>query len=128
MDITGAVSAFCGIALMAVGVLFGVPTGIRLLFVIRRPGKGRLARALAAFGLVLFVCGGALYAASDLPVGHPGFRQFLDGVAMILSGVFVLVAIWAGFIASRKPRAARAAAEPTGRAVEGGEKDEKKTA
>lgn len=114
-EITGLLTGFTGLCLAAGGVVLALLAGLRLLFLIRKPGKGRIARGVAVGGLVLVLCGAALLAGEELDV----LRHVTDRAAMPLSGVAVLLAIVAGVRAGRRrgPRA-MPDGEPEGSAEE----------
>lgn len=104
-DFGGLLAGVAGLALLLVGILLALSASLRLLFVIRRPGKGRIARALAAAGLVLVLCGVAIFAAAELSP----FRRTVDRGAVPLSAVSLLLAVLAAMRAGRRRRPARTA-------------------
>lgn len=101
-EISGLQTGLAGLALAGVGLVLAFLAGLRLLFLIRKPGKGRIARGIAVTGLVLILSGAVLLAIEELDV----FRRATDRVASWLSGVAIVVALVAGLRAGRrrKPR------------------------
>ncbi len=101
-EISGLQTGLAGLALAGLGLVLAFFAGLRLLFLIRKPGKGRIARGIAVAGLVLILSGAVLLAIEELDV----FRRATDRVASWLSGVAVVVALVAGLRAGRrrKPR------------------------
>ncbi len=99
-EITGLLTGLTGLGLAAAGVVLALLAGLRLLFLIRRPGKGRVARGVAVAGLVLILCGAVLLAAEELDV----FRRVTDRAPWVLTGVSVLLALLAGVRAGRRRR------------------------
>jgi hypothetical protein len=102
LDFAGLYSGGAGIGLLALGIVLTLFASLRLVFVIRRPHKGRIARAFAASGLVLFVCGAGLFAAADLTYQHPSFRHALDSLSRPLVIVSFLLAILAALRFGRR--------------------------
>jgi hypothetical protein len=94
-----------GLGLTLLGILLAVPTGLRLLFVLRRPDKARLARAVAAAGLVLLVFGAALF----LGAQYPPLRRPVNLAVYPISVAAVLCAIAAGLRAGRRRTAPKKA-------------------
>ncbi len=117
-QLAGAISGLFAAGLVLLGLIILLPVSVRLLFVIRRPGKARVAKALAVFGLVLFLCGTLLFLAADLTTEYPTFRHLLDAATPVLAGLTVVLAMGAGIRAGwRRPPARTAAAagqEPAG--------------
>ncbi len=103
-DFTGFLAAMSGLGLAVFGLLVAVAAGLRLLFVLRRPGKGRVARGVAVGGLVLFLCGFATYVLGDLSPSP--YRRAVDGLAVPLLVVSLVLAILAGWRAGRRRQAA----------------------
>lgn len=97
-EISGLLTGLAGLGLAASGLVLALLAGLRLLVVIRKPGKGRIARGIAVAGLVLVLSGAALLAMEELDV----FRHATDRVATWLSGVAVLLAMAAGIRAGRR--------------------------
>ena len=87
-----------GLGLTLLGILLAVPTGLRLLFALRRPGKARLARAVAAAGLVLLVFGAGLFLAAQ----SPPLRRPVNVVVHPVVVVALLCAIALGVRAGRR--------------------------
>lgn len=108
---TGLLTGLSGLVLAALGLLLAFFAGLRLLFLIRKPGKGRIARGIAAAGLVLILCGAVLLACEELYV----FRQFTDQVAWLLNAVALSLAAFLGVRAGRR----RGRAEPAPPSVPG---------
>jgi hypothetical protein len=99
-DMTGLLTGVMGLGLAALGVLLTFLAGVRLLFLIRRPGKGRIARGIAMAGLVLILCGAALLAGEELDV----LRHVTDRAAWMLSALSLLLALFAGIRGGRRRR------------------------
>ena len=104
----GAITGLIGFTLVAVGVLLALFAGIRMLWVIRRPGKGRIARGIAVGGLVLALCGALLFTIEDRQLS---FRAASDRIWQWLAGLSVLIAVLVGARAGRR-RPARKGVEP----------------
>lgn len=106
LDGLGPVTGFTGLALAAAGVLLALLAGLRLLFLIRRPGKGRIATGIAVAGLVLLMCGAALLAVEELSVLHALLRV-TDRAPWALATVSLVLAVAVGVRAGlrRGPRA-----------------------
>jgi hypothetical protein len=112
---TGLLTGFAGLALAALGLLVALLAGLRLLFLIRKPGKGRVAKGIASAGLVLVICGAVLLAGEELGV----LREATDRLVWPLSGIALLLAGFAGVRAGRRrgrvePLPAPSAGEPAG--------------
>jgi hypothetical protein len=116
-EVSGLLTGLTGLGLAGVGVVLALFAGLRLLFLIRKPGKGRIARGIAAAGLVLVLCGAVLLAAEELDV----FRRATDRAPWVLTGVSALLALLAGVRAGRRRKAP---GEPAKAAVEEAEKAE----
>ncbi len=101
-EVSGLLTGLTGLGLAAAGVVLALLAGLRLLFLIRKPGKGRIARGVAVAGLVLILCGAVLLAGEELDV----FRRATDRFAWALTGASVLVALLAGVRAGRRRRGA----------------------
>ncbi len=99
---TGLLTGAMGLGLAALGVLLAFFAGLRLLVLIRRPGKGRIARGIAVSGLVLLLCGAVLLAGEELDV----LRHLTDRASWLLSGLSLLLAVFAGIRAGRRRRGA----------------------
>lgn len=112
-QLAGATSGLLAVGLAVIGLLILLPVSARLAFVIRRPGKGRIAKGLAAGALVLLLCGALLFLAADLTDGYPTFRHLLDAVALWASTVMLVVAAWVGVRAGRRRAVPAAAGEPS---------------
>ncbi len=115
-QLAGATSGLVAAGLAVLGLVVLLFVSARLPFVLRRPGKGRVAKAFAAAALVLLVCGVGLFLAADLTDAHPSFRHALDSAAPWLGAVVVLLAVWLGVRTGRRRKAAPA--EKTGGAPE----------
>jgi hypothetical protein len=117
---TGLVGAGVGVGLVVFGLLLVLLFGVRVLFVIRSPHRGRLARGVVAAGGVLAVCGALLYAAADaVVVENTAFRKAVDGAALVTAGVALVLATWVGVRTGRRrpkalPVVAPAGATPPG--------------
>jgi hypothetical protein len=101
-DFAGLTSGAVGASLVLLGILLSLFTSLRLLFVIRRPGKGRIARAFAASGLALVLCGLVIFLAAE----YSSFRRTVDRTALPLTAISLLLAVVAGTRAGRRRPAA----------------------
>lgn len=119
-EISGLQTGLAGLALAAVGLLLAFFAGLRLLFLIRKPGKGRIARGVAVAGLVLVLSGAVLLAVEELDL----FRRAADRFAPWLSAIAVVLAVVAGLRAGRRrePRVVEGepAVAPTAEALDEG--------
>lgn len=96
-EVTGLVSGLTGAALSCAALLVALAAAVRVLIVLRRPGKGRWSRAIAAGAGVLGAVGLALFVASELapdPVRH----LLDDGARGIAAGALAI----AGWVTLRK--------------------------
>jgi hypothetical protein len=108
-DVAGLVGGVAGAALFLLGVLIALLAALRILVVMRRPGKGRIARAIAAGGLVVACGGAALFWTAELAP----FRRAVDRSALPAAGVVAALAIAAGWrVARRRPAAPPGGADP----------------
>jgi hypothetical protein len=98
-DTFGALTGLAGFFLAAFGVLLALFAGLRMLWVIRRPGKGRIARGIAVGGLVLALCGALLFTVEE--VGD-SIRGTSDKLVHYLAALSALVAVLAGVRAARR--------------------------
>jgi drug/metabolite transporter (DMT)-like permease len=94
--LAGATSGLSAAGLVALGLVILVPLSFRLLFVIRRPGRARIAKGFAAGALVLLICGIGLFLAADLTDDYPSFRHLLDSATPVLAGLALALAAAAG--------------------------------
>lgn len=108
-DLVGLLAGLAGLGLALLGLLLALFSSLRMLYVLRRPDKGHVARGIAVAGLVLALCGVALFFAAELSP----FRRTVDRGAPWLSALSLVVAAVAGVRAGRR-RAAPAQAEPEG--------------
>lgn len=106
-DFVGFLAGVAGFGLVLLGLLLALLSSLRMLSVLRRPDKGHVARGIAVAGLVLALCGVALFFAAELSP----FRRTVDRGAPWLSALSLVLAALAGVRAGRK-RAAPAQAEP----------------
>ncbi len=116
-DFVGFLAGLTGLGLALLGLLVALAAGVRLLWVLRRPGKGRIARGAAASGLALTLCGAALFLAAELSP----FRRGVDRATGWIGPLSVLVSVAVGIRAGRRrspPAGAAAPAEGPGRPVE----------
>lgn len=97
-DVTGLLTGLVGFALASAGLLLALLAAIRVLWVLRRPGKGRIARGIAVGGLVLVLCGALLLTVEEVSEA----RTATDRIAHVLAGASVLVALWAGVWSARR--------------------------
>lgn len=110
-DMTGLMTGLVGFMLGGVGLVLAVLAALRMLWVIRKPGKGHLARGLAVFGLVLLLSGALLVTVEE--VDSP-IRAASDRSAHYVAGLAVLVALFAGYRSARRRRPRLAEAAPPG--------------
>ncbi|BDG03293.1 hypothetical protein [Anaeromyxobacter oryzae] len=104
-DFAGLAGGLGGAALFLAGVLVAIFAALRLAVAGRRPGKGRVARGLAAGGGVLAAEGAALFWVAELAP----FRRAVDHVTGPLAGVaLVLGAVVTWRVARRRPAPAPA--------------------
>jgi hypothetical protein len=125
-QLAGAISGLLAAGLVLIGLLILLPVSVRLLFAIRRPGKARVAKAFAAFGLALLLCGTLLFLAADLTTEYPSFRHLLDSASPVLAGLAFVLAIGVGIRAGRRRPPARtlaADAAATGQEPPGAERE-----
>ncbi|HYD41236.1 MAG TPA: hypothetical protein VEB43_10450 [Anaeromyxobacter sp.] len=107
--VTGFVTGLVGVSLGAAGLLFALLAGLRMLWVVRRPDKGHVARGIAVAGLVLLLCGALLVTVEDR--ASDPLRAVSDRSALWVAGGAVLLALYVGYrSARRRARAARSAA------------------
>jgi hypothetical protein len=109
-DAAGLVGGLLGAVLFLLGLLVALVAAFRIALVVRRPAKGRIARGIAAGGLVLAAGGAALFWAAELAP----FRRSVDRAALPTAGIAVLLAVAAGW---RLARSRPAAGEPERPAV-----------
>lgn len=98
--VTGFVTGLVGLTLGAAGLLLALLAGLRMLWVVRRPNKGHVARGIAVAGLVLLLCGALLVTVED-QAGDP-LRAVSDRSALWLAGGAVLVALLVGVRSARR--------------------------
>jgi hypothetical protein len=107
--VTGFVTGLVGVSLGSAGLLFALLAGLRMLWVVRRPNKGHVARGIAVAGLVLLLCGALLVTVED-QASDP-LRAASDRSALWVAGAAVLLALHVGYrSARRRSRAARSVA------------------
>jgi hypothetical protein len=95
-DFVGFLSGLTGLGLALLGLLVALPAGLRLLWVLRRPGKGRIARGAAAGGLALALCGVALFLAAELSPFRRGVDQATGKLGLLAFLLSVAAGVWAG--------------------------------
>jgi hypothetical protein len=105
-DFAGLAGGLGGLAMFLVGVVVATLAALRLAIVARRPGKGRVARAVAASGGVLAAAGAALFWLAELAP----FRRSVDRATGPLALVALALAALAGWRVGRRRPAP--AAEP----------------
>lgn len=99
-DFAGLAGGLGGAALFVGGVLVALLAGLRLATVARRPGKGRIARGIAAGGAVIAAAGAALFWLAELAP----FRRSVDHLTAPLAGLALVLGVLAGWrVARRRP-------------------------
>ncbi|WP_242343082.1 hypothetical protein [Anaeromyxobacter terrae] len=89
-DFPGLVGGMAGVWLFLFGVVLAAGAGLRIAWVRRRPGKGRVARGLLSAGVSFVLSGIALFWAAErsalrreLDRGAPWLAVFIVGVAVL---------------------------------------------
>jgi uncharacterized membrane protein len=104
-DFVGLLAGVTGLGLALLGLVVAFLAAPRALLTLRRPEHGRLARAMAVFGLVLLACGLGLFFLAELSP----FRRGVDRGVLPLTVLAVLLAVLAALRAGRRRRAPQAA-------------------
>jgi len=99
-DFVGFLSGVTGLGMAVLGLLLATLAGLRLLLLVRRPGKGRGARGVAAAGLALGACGVGLFLLAELSP----FRRGVDRAVLPLTLLALALAALAGVGAGRRRR------------------------
>jgi hypothetical protein len=107
-DFVGFLAGLTGLGLALLGLLLALGAGLWLLVVLRRPGKGRIARSAAVGGLVLALCGIGLFLLAELSP----FRRGVDRATGLFGLLALLLSVAAGIWSGRRRRAAPAGAGP----------------
>ena len=97
-DIAGLVGGVAGGACFLIGLLLALLGSLRMASVAWRPQRGRIARGLAAGGLVLALCGAALFWTAELAP----FRRAVDLAALPAAAVFLVLSTLAGVRVGRR--------------------------
>lgn len=108
-EVTGLLTGLVGVGLAGAGLLLALLAALRMLWVVRRPHKGRIARGIAVAGLVLLLCGALLFTVEE--VASP-LRAASDSSAHYLAGLALLLALYAGYRSARRRPAPRAVEPP----------------
>ena len=98
-DFPGLVGGAAGAWLFFLGTLLAVAAGLRVAWLVRRPGKGRIARGVLAAGGVVAACGIALFWAAE----RSALKRELDLVAPWIAVAAVVVAAYAAVRIARRP-------------------------
>jgi hypothetical protein len=101
-DFVGFLSGLTGLGLTVLGLLLTLLFGLRVLSVIHRPGKGRIARGIALGGLVLTLCGVALFFTAELSPFRRGVDRAAGRLGLLALSLAVTTGVWAG--RRRSPR------------------------
>jgi len=109
-NVTGLRTGLAGLALAAAGLLVALLASVRMLWVARKPAKGRIARGVAVGGLVLLVCGAVLVAMQE-KLDSPQLA-LSDRLAYFLVALAVVLAVHAGYRSARRRKPATASAPP----------------
>ncbi len=107
-DFVGLLAGVTGLGLALLGLIVALLAAPRALLTLRRPERGRLARAAAVFGLVLLAGGLGLFFLAELSP----FRRGADRGVLPLTGLAILLAVLAALRAGRRRRAPQAAQQP----------------
>jgi hypothetical protein len=99
-DFVGFLSGVAGLGMALLGLLLAALAGLWMLLVIRRPGRGRVARGIAAAGLALVACGVGLFFLAELSP----FRRGVDRAVLPLTALALLLSVLAGWWAGRRRR------------------------
>jgi uncharacterized membrane protein YfcA len=99
-DLTGLVAGAAGASLFIAGTLVALLSAVRIAFVLRRPGKGRLARGTAAAGGTLAGAGVALFVAAEV---SDGWRRAIDRATPWLVVLALVLAALSAWRVARRP-------------------------
>lgn len=97
-DFPGLVGGAAGAWLFFLGTLLAVSAGLRVAWLARRPGKGRIARSVLTAGAILAAFGVALFWAAEASA----LKRELDLVAPWIALVAVVVAACAAVRTARR--------------------------
>ena len=110
-DFPGLVGGVAGAWLFFLGTLLAVGAGLRMAWLARRPGKGRIARGLVAAGATLSAAGIALFWAAE----QSALKREIDLLAPWIAALAVALGAFAAVWLARRPAAGGAeAARPRG--------------
>jgi hypothetical protein len=98
-DFPGLVGGVAGAWLFFLGTLLAVGAGLRLAWLARRPGKGRIARGLVAAGATLSAAGIALFWAAE----QSALKREIDLLAPWAAVIAVVGAAYAAVRIARRP-------------------------
>ncbi len=115
LDVMGLMTGLVGFSLAAAGLALALLASIRMLWVVRKPNKGRIARGIAVAGLVLFLCGALLFTVQE--VDTPALKAASDRSAYYLAAAAVLLAVFVGYRSARRRPVRAKRAEPAERAA-----------
>lgn len=110
-DFPGLVGGVAGAWLFFLGTVLAVAAGLRLAWLARRPGKGRVARGLVAAGGTVASAGIALFWAAE----RSALKRELDLLAPWIAVLAVALGAFAAVWIARRPGAAAAPAPSTAR-------------
>jgi hypothetical protein len=99
-DLTGLVAGMAGASLFIAGALVALLSVVRIALVLRRPGKGRIARGMAAAGGTMAGAGAALFVAAEV---SDGWRRAIDRAAPWLVVVALVLAALSAWRVARSP-------------------------
>ncbi len=109
-DFPGLVGGAAGAWLFFLGTLLAVSAGLRVAWLARRPGKGRIARAVLTAGGIVAAFGVALFWA----VEGSALKRELDLVAPWIAVLAVVLAAYAAVRIARRPAPGEAEAASSG--------------
>jgi hypothetical protein len=113
-DFPGLVGGAAGAWLFFLGTLLAVGAGLRLAWLARRPGKGRIARGLVAAGATLSSAGIALFWAAERSALKREIDLLAPWIAALAVALGAFAAVWLArrTEASAPPRGAADQPEP----------------
>ena len=111
-DFVGLVAGVTGLGMVLLGLLLAALAGLRLLLLVRRPGKGRVARGVAAAGLALVACGVGLFFLAELSPFRRGVDRAVLPLGLLALALAVLAGVWAGRGRRGRPQPAAPVAGP----------------